>query len=156
MQVLFSPVFFQASFTLEIPLVLAYRVRASQFVTLTPAQFSFLRPNVHFHCDISYDPFLYMEEHNKIYCKTLKLLWPTPIPDPIVPAFTITMYEYLATIPTLWKHVMGSFFYSKTKQYIDFSLNSDFAHDHPEYIAKNNALGFMSSDNGKTYNLCHC
>ena len=24
-------------------------------------------------------------------------------------AFTITMYEYLATIPTLWNHVMGSF-----------------------------------------------
>jgi alpha 1,2-mannosyltransferase len=78
-----------------------------------------IEPHVHFHCDIRYDPFLYMEEHKKIY------------------SFTITMYEYEATIPTLWKHVM------------------DFAHDHPEYIAKDNSLGFMSSDNGKTYNLCH-
>jgi len=52
-------------------------------------------------------------------------------------SFTITMYEYEATIPSLWKHVM------------------DLAHDHPEYIAKDNSLGFMSSDNGKSYNLCH-
>jgi len=78
-----------------------------------------IEPHVQFHCDILYDPFLFMEENNKIY------------------SFTITMYEYLATIPTLWQHVM------------------DFAHDHPEYIAKDNSLGFMSSDNGKSYNLCH-
>ena len=74
-------------------------------------------------------------------------------------AFTITMYEYLATIPTLWKHVMGSLFFSPLK--VNFLLTysfyiSDFAHDHPEFIDKDNALGFMSSDNGDHYNLCHC
>ncbi|KAF5348300.1 hypothetical protein D9756_010537 [Leucocoprinus leucothites] len=51
-------------------------------------------------------------------------------------AFTITMYEYEATIPTLWKEVR------------------DFQKLHPEYIAEDNALGFMS-DNGERYNLCH-
>ena len=25
------------------------------------------RPDVHFHCDVDYDPFLYMEDHNKTY-----------------------------------------------------------------------------------------
>ncbi|KAF8175786.1 glycosyltransferase family 15 protein [Pholiota molesta] len=78
-----------------------------------------IEPNVHFHCDINYDPFRFMEENNKVY------------------SFTITMYEYEATIPTMWGHVM------------------DFVKAHPEYIAKDNALGFMSSDNGNTYNLCH-
>ncbi|KAF9032408.1 glycosyltransferase family 15 protein [Panaeolus papilionaceus] len=78
-----------------------------------------IEPDVHFHCDIDYDPFLFMEQNKKTY------------------SFTITMYEYEATIPTLWKTVM------------------DFAKQHPEYIAKDNALGFMSTNNGDTYNLCH-
>ncbi|CAA7264528.1 unnamed protein product [Cyclocybe aegerita] len=78
-----------------------------------------IEPDVHFHCDLTYDPFLFMEDKKKVY------------------SFTITMYEYQATIPTLWGHAMK------------------FAKDHPEYVAKDNALGFMSTDNGKTYNLCH-
>ena len=35
-------------------------------------------------------------------------------------------------------------------------LPIDFAKAHPEYIAKDNSLGFMSTDNGNSYNLCHC
>ena len=74
-------------------------------------------------------------------------------------AFTMSMIEYVETIPTLWKHVMGSFFFSKVKQHIDFFFLvsiSDFAHDHPEYIAEKNSLKFISSDDGQNYNLCHC
>jgi alpha 1,2-mannosyltransferase len=78
-----------------------------------------IEPDVHFHCDINYDPFKFMEEKEKVY------------------SFTITMYEYEATIPTLWGHVM------------------DFAKAHPEFIAKDNSLGFMSTNNGVSYNLCH-
>jgi len=26
------------------------------------------RPDVHFHCDINKDPFLFMEDNNKTYC----------------------------------------------------------------------------------------
>ncbi|TFK22526.1 alpha-1,2-mannosyltransferase [Coprinopsis marcescibilis] len=77
-----------------------------------------IEPDVHFHCNINHDPFLYMQENNKSY------------------AFTITMYEYRRTIPTLWDHV------------------KDFVQLHPEHIAKDNALGFMSP-NGVDYNLCH-
>lgn len=98
---------FNSGFFFKHPLLLKYR------------WYWRIEPNVQFHCDVLYDPFLYMEEHKKIY------------------SFTITMYEYEATIPSLWKHVM------------------DFAHDYPEYIAKDNSLGFLTSDNGKTYNLCH-
>ena len=52
--------------------------------------------------------------------------------------FTITMYEFGATIPTLW---------DTTKEFIKA---------HPEYVAKNNAMGYMSDDHGNSYNLCHC
>ena len=48
------------------------------------------------------------------------------------------MYEFGATIPTLW---------DTTKEFIKA---------HPEYVAKNNAMGYMSDDNGNSYNLCHC
>ncbi|KAF9467507.1 glycosyltransferase family 15 protein [Collybia nuda] len=78
-----------------------------------------IEPDVHFHCNIEFDPFVYMEDHNKVY------------------AFTITMYEYEKTIPTLWGHVR------------------DFIKLHPEFVAKDNAMGFMSHDGGDKYNLCH-
>jgi alpha 1,2-mannosyltransferase len=27
---------------------------------------------------------------------------------------------------------------------------------HPEYVAENNAMGFISDNHGEEYNLCHC
>lgn len=78
-----------------------------------------VEPNVHFHCNIDYDPFLYMEEHDKIY------------------GFTIALYEYQKTIPTLWGHIR------------------DFMAKHPQYMASDQAMSFMSNDNGESYNLCH-
>ncbi|KAG5719171.1 putative mannosyltransferase MNT2 [Termitomyces sp. T112] len=78
-----------------------------------------IEPEVHFHCDLSFDPFLFMEDHNKTY------------------GWTITMYEFEKTIPTLWGHV------------------KEFMRLHPEYVAKDNAMGFMSLDGGDSFNLCH-
>jgi hypothetical protein len=28
--------------------------------------------------------------------------------------------------------------------------------DHPEHIASNNAMNFLSDNGGEDYNLCHC
>jgi len=55
--------------------------------------------------------------------------------------FTMSLHEYPATIPTLWE---------QTKI---------FAKNHPEYLAEDNAMGFIV-DNSKTmqssiYNMCH-
>jgi alpha 1,2-mannosyltransferase len=47
------------------------------------------RPDVHFHCDLEFDPFLFMQDHNKTY------------------GFTIALYEYRRTIETLWPTVKG-------------------------------------------------
>ncbi|KAH6905127.1 alpha-1,2-mannosyltransferase [Coprinopsis sp. MPI-PUGE-AT-0042] len=77
-----------------------------------------IEPDVHFHCNINHDPFLYMEQNNKTY------------------GFTITLYEYEATIPTMWGHVR------------------DFMRQYPEYVAENNAMGFMEKEDNR-YNLCH-
>lgn len=51
--------------------------------------------------------------------------------------FTISMHEFERTIQTLW---------STTKQFIA---------EHPEYVAENNAMKFLSDDKGETYNMCH-
>ncbi|KAF8879574.1 glycosyltransferase family 15 protein [Infundibulicybe gibba] len=78
-----------------------------------------IEPDVHFHCDVNFDPFVFMEDKNKVY------------------AFTIGIYEYEATIPTLWGHV------------------KDFIKKYPEFVAPNNAMGYLSDNDGETYNLCH-
>ena len=51
--------------------------------------------------------------------------------------FVLSLYEYVETIPTLWDSV------------------KNFTKEHPEYIHKNNAMGFLSDDGGDTYNHCH-
>jgi Glycolipid 2-alpha-mannosyltransferase len=40
-------------------------------------------------CDVEEDPFVFLQENNKVY------------------GFTISMYEFKETIPTLWKTTMG-------------------------------------------------
>jgi hypothetical protein len=44
-----------------------------------------------FHCTLAFDPFVYMEEQKKVY------------------SFTIALYEWSATIPTLWDTVKSAF-----------------------------------------------
>ncbi|KAL8807918.1 MAG: hypothetical protein Q9182_000384 [Xanthomendoza sp. 2 TL-2023] len=52
-------------------------------------------------------------------------------------SFVLSLYEYIETIPTLWDSV-------KT-----------FMKEHPEHIAEDNSMKFLSDDNGDTYNRCH-
>jgi len=51
--------------------------------------------------------------------------------------FTISMEEFPDTIASLWGTV------------------KDFVKENPQYVAKNNAMGFLSPDGGEEYNLCH-
>ncbi|WLF78524.1 alpha 1,2-mannosyltransferase 2.4.1 [Lodderomyces elongisporus] len=78
-----------------------------------------VEPDIHINCDINYDVFQYMEDHNKVY------------------GFTVSLYEFKNTIPTLWDH---------TKKFIQ---------ENPQYLAKDNFMDFISDDGGETYNLCH-
>ena len=48
-----------------------------------------VEPNVKFLCDIPYDPFKVMKDHNRTY------------------GFVVSLYEYQDTIPSLWKTTKG-------------------------------------------------
>lgn len=78
-----------------------------------------VEPSIELYCDINYDTFKYMAEHKKKY------------------SFTLSLYEYVETIPTLWDAV------------------KNFTRAHPEHIAKDNNMKFLSDDDGNTYNHCH-
>lgn len=52
--------------------------------------------------------------------------------------FTVSLYEYEATIPTLWDAV------------------KEFTQENQDLVEPGNAMSFVSDDNGKTYNRCHC
>ncbi|ORY99935.1 nucleotide-diphospho-sugar transferase [Syncephalastrum racemosum] len=82
-----------------------------------------VEPHVSFTCDIDYDPFLLMRERD------LKYGW------------TISIKEYVETIPTLWDTV------------------KDFMKEHPEHIVPKNdpesLMSWVSNDGGDSYNLCH-
>ncbi|TEB31239.1 glycosyltransferase family 15 protein [Coprinellus micaceus] len=77
------------------------------------------RPNVQYFCDLKYDPFRFMQDNNKVY------------------GFTISLLEWMQTIPTLWE---------ATKEFVGLNY---------EYLHPENMLDFLSNDNGTHYNLCH-
>ncbi|KAK4083241.1 hypothetical protein PCL_04728 [Purpureocillium lilacinum] len=52
-------------------------------------------------------------------------------------SFVLSLYEYVETIKTLW---------DSTKKFMK---------NHPEHIAADNSMGFLSDDGGDTYNHCH-
>lgn len=52
-------------------------------------------------------------------------------------SFVLSLYEYVETIPTLWDSV------------------KKFMTNHPEHIVEGNSMGFLSDDQGETYNHCH-
>lgn len=52
-------------------------------------------------------------------------------------SFVLSLYEYVETIPTIW---------DSAKKFIK---------EHPEHIAKHNALDWLSDDDGESYNHCH-
>ncbi|KAI9065173.1 glycosyltransferase family 15 protein [Trametes sanguinea] len=78
-----------------------------------------VEPDVNFFCDLHYDPLLLMQDQKKVY------------------GFTISLYEYPATIPTLWESV---------KEFID---------ENPDLVEPENAMRFISDDGGDSYNNCH-
>ncbi|KAI0724091.1 glycosyltransferase family 15 protein [Fomitopsis betulina] len=78
-----------------------------------------IEPDVSFFCDLHYDPFKVMQDGNKVY------------------GFTISLYEYPKTIPTLWDAV------------------KEFIGNHSDLVPAGNAMSFISDDNGQNYNNCH-
>ncbi|KAI0369122.1 glycosyltransferase family 15 protein [Pilatotrama ljubarskyi] len=67
-----------------------------------------VEPDVHFPCDISYDPFVFMEDNNKVY------------------GFTITPHEWPKTVTSLWTAV---------KEFIDVNPQYLAANNSMEYLS---------------------
>lgn len=65
-----------------------------------------IEPDVQFHCDLDFDPFVYMQENNKVYGACARVCCRVSNSCDVA-AFTIAMYEFEATIPTLWSTVKG-------------------------------------------------
>ncbi|CAI5758433.1 unnamed protein product [Candida verbasci] len=84
-----------------------------------------------------YDWYWRVEPDTDIHCDLNYDLFKYMEDNNKVYGFTISIHEFDKTIPTLWE---------QTKKFIDL---------HPEYIAENNFMDFISNDKGKTYNLCH-
>ena len=78
-----------------------------------------VEPSIELYCDIEYDTFKFMADNKKKY------------------SFVLSLYEYEATIPTLWES------------------SKKFMKEHPEHIAQGNSLSWLSDDGGETYNHCH-
>lgn len=78
-----------------------------------------IEPDVTFFCDLDYDPFLIMQDQKKSY------------------GFTVSLYEYEKTIPTLWETV------------------KEFIETHEDLVTPDNAMAFISDDGGFSYNRCH-
>ncbi|KAJ1032656.1 hypothetical protein NDA16_000679 [Ustilago loliicola] len=81
-----------------------------------------VEPGIKLYCDLDYDPFVFMQMNNKSY------------------GFTMALYEYQETIPTLWE------------------TTKTFFAAHPDYLAKDNGLYFLSDQTDlatSSYNGCH-
>jgi len=78
-----------------------------------------VEPDIQYFCDLDYDPFLFMQERNINY------------------GFTISLKEYVSTIPTLWDTVL------------------EFIREYPHLVPEENMMRFLSDNGGNTYNLCH-
>jgi hypothetical protein len=104
-----------------------------------------IEPSVRFSCDIRYDPFLTMMDEKKVYGEfSFSCLFSslstcdrklTSSRHSPVAGFTLSMFEFTETIETLWNTTL------------------DFMKLHPEHVAKDNSLGFLSDDGGKDYSL---
>lgn len=89
-----------------------------------------------------------------VCCQTRRLL----ILDKWSLGFTISLFEWEATIPSLWSTVKGGTFLVITGIELFTTLfhSSEFLSLHPEYVAQENSMAFLSDDGGEGYNLCHC
>jgi len=76
----------------------------------------------------------------------------------VTSGFTIALYETRRTIESLWSTVKGTVF--SFLQHGDSGLTHpyrvDFIRQHPQYVAPDNAMNFLSDDGGAEYNLCMC
>ena len=98
-----------------------------------------------------------MQDQKKVYGKfCVQTLLTRTLNDNIFLGFTISLYEYEATIPTLWDTVKG-LHPILTIYAVGYSYNmTEFMAENPDLVTEGNAMGFVSDNSGQSYNRCHC
>jgi hypothetical protein len=86
---------------------------------------------------MNWDPFWYMIDHKKTYGWFLVIYF-SPANTDGGKGFVMSMKELPETIRTLWGTVR------------EFYLS------HPQHVAKDNSMKFISKNGGNWYNGCHC
>ncbi|OBZ75120.1 Glycolipid 2-alpha-mannosyltransferase 2 [Grifola frondosa] len=90
-----------------------------------------VEPDVTFYCDLDYDPFLFMQDNNKVY----------------VPRNNSDI------VGLRQRHVLQSMHIHALS--ILISNTTEFIRENPDFLPKDNAMSFISDDGGETYNNCH-
>jgi len=119
---------------------------------------------VRFHCDVNFDPFVYMHENNKTYgsfrasvCQTpdsSRLKTPTQGSLSRCTNSDVRSSHYGPLFAV--RPITGRTVRLRLMPPLSFTQHVDFMRDHPEYVAQNNAMAFLSDNGGIEYNLCHC
>lgn len=132
------------------------RVRIGSFCFL-PDLINLVRPDVKYFCDVDYDPFKFMEENKKVYgthiSNRISFIWLTESFFRIhniaggVGGNDTNFVEYRERFVAM----QPSSNIVKLSWYI-----TEFITENPQYVDPNNAMEFLSDNNGDTYNLCHC
>ncbi|OLL23298.1 O-glycoside alpha-1,2-mannosyltransferase 4 [Neolecta irregularis DAH-3] len=93
-----------------------------------------LEPDVSFYCDITYDPFVYMAKHNKVY------------------GFNIAVKESSETVPSLFRYVT---YYKRKHNIQSKGLWEMFITEESKHGSHNDDFEAMEAMEGESYNLCH-
>lgn len=120
------------------------------------------RPSVKYFCNLDYDPFLFMEDNNKIYGWTLSILeFKETSVHLLFPVWMetdlITRHSQIGWWPCGMRQRVrtASLRCAKCRLIIDIWRPAEFIKENPEFLAKPNMIDFLSNDGGNTYNLCH-
>lgn len=99
-----------------------------------------VEPDVQYFCDVDYDVFQMMKDNKYKYGKSsVAKLKPCPLTHPLCPGWTLSLTEYMATIPTLW---------NATQEYME---------KYPEYInwGDDSLMPWLTDNAFESYNGCH-
>ena len=114
-----------------------------------------LRPDITFYCDLDFDPFLFMQDNEKTYGMHTSEY-------PLSQLSARRLHHHPSRVWRDYRNTLAdrkrclSFIHLKKHSLQLFHTTVEFMEQNPDLIAPGNGMGFLSDDNGFTYNRCHC
>ena len=113
------------------------------------------RPDVQFFCDLEYDPFLIMQDQNKVYGQHLLCLLAVRhliLSNRRFHCITLWVWSYHSHIMERCERSVSPVISDKRIA----EILTEFIATNPGLVSPDNAMKFISDDGGETYNRCHC